>query len=120
LIWGQRHIEHEEWKTVRDLDEWELTIFPTPGYSLLIDFELKSPDLVPYLGTIGTPEMVREVIDKPEEAVPLWISDLIPVDGLAENSIVASARLLKERGEVEKALDRVAPEEDDGPGGDRA
>lgn len=97
-----------------------MTIFPTPGYSLLTDFELKSPDLVRYLGTIGTPEMVREIIDKPEEAVPLWISDLILVDELTENSIVASARRLIERGEVENALDRVAPEEDDGLEGDHA
>lgn len=97
-----------------------MTIFPTPGYSLLTDFELRSPDSVRYLGTIGTPEMVREIIDKPEEAVPLWVSDLILVSELTENIVVASARRLIERGEVEKALDRVASGEDAGLEGDLA
>lgn len=81
---------------------------------------IEEPDSVRYLGTIGTPEMVRDIIDKPEVAVPSWVSDLILIDELTENSIVIAASALMERGEVEKALDRVAPEEDDGLEGELA
>ncbi|MGD2060092.1 MAG: hypothetical protein PVF87_04440 [Acidimicrobiia bacterium] len=105
--------DQPDWQILRDLDDWVLTIYPTPDYSLLTDFELVAPDSARYLGTIGTPEMLREIIDKPEEGAPLWISDLVLVDHLSEQTIVTAARALIDGCHVAKALDLADPQDPD-------
>ena len=95
----------EDWKVVHMLDGWELTIFVADDYSLLTDFELKSPEADRYLGTIGTPEMVRDVIDKEDGTGPFWMTDLILVGELDEDTLVAAVTSLIDQGMVGRALD---------------
>lgn len=94
----------------RQVAGWDILIYPTPHYSLITDFELISPDGSRYLGSAGTPEMVRHLIDKDAELGgdgegPFWMSDLILLDDLSHDSLVAAARELIGRGDVPRALD---------------
>lgn len=78
----------------------------------MTDFELRSPTAVRYLGTIGTPEMLREIVDKNEcESDPLWVSDLVVVSHLSEKAIIRAVRALIARGEVDGALDLAVNDE---------
>lgn len=110
---GKAMSEQEDWNVVHRLGSWELTILFPGDYSLLTDFELKSPYSDRYLGTVGTPEMIREIIDKPDEIVPFWVSDLVLVDELNEDTLVAAVSALIDRGEVERALDFAPPDLED-------
>lgn len=111
---GRLMVDQEDWKLILNVGDWELTVFTfEDDYSLLTDFELKSPDSDRYLGTIGTPEMVREIIDKPDARLPFWMSDLVLVDELSEVSLIEAVTALIDQGEVERALDFAPPDLED-------
>lgn len=98
-------------REVVELDGWRLLILVADDYSLTTDFELFDPAGTRYLGSAGTPEMIRRIIDTNPIEVPFWMSDLILLDELSKDSMVAAVRLLIERGEVTRALDLADPDE---------
>ncbi len=100
--------ESNRWKTVIDLDGWVLTILLPHDYALITDFELVAPSGERYLGSAGTPEMVRQLLDGDDPwNDPFWMSDLVMVRELSEASIVSAVRTLISRDEVRRALDRA-------------
>lgn len=94
------------WKTIVDVDGWELRILLPNDYGLITDFELIRPSGQRYLGSIGTPEMVRHLLDGADAwNDPFWMSDLILVGELSQGSIEAAVRTLIKRDEVALAMD---------------
>lgn len=105
-------VDEHDWKIELRVAGWNLLIYTGPDYSLITDFELTSPEGRRYLGSAGTPEMVRHLIDKDTggdgDEGPFWMSDLILLDNLSNDSLVAAVHELIERGDVPRALDLAA------------
>lgn len=106
--------QSSNWVSVVDVDGWRLRIFVTPDYSLITDFELASPSGDRFSGTVGTPEMVRQLIDRDgPDSDPFWMSDLILISELSETSIISAVTALISRGEVAQALVHVGVHPDE-------
>lgn len=102
----------QAWRVVRRFGDWELVIIAPDDYSSITDVELTSPTGTRYLGSVGTPEMVRQLLDGGDPwNDPFWMSDLVMVSELSQASIEAAVKTLIDREEVVRALDRV---DDDG------
>lgn len=82
-------VDEQGWMIKRQVAGWDILIYPTPDYSMITDFELISPDGSRYLGSAGTPEMVRHLMDKDADGGrdegPFWMSDLILLDDLSHD-----------------------------------